>query len=155
MQLSDGVISLRPVTGAEQSPIGISPPAAEAAEATGVTPDRIAAEAPIEAFAIVRSADEEVVGTLGVRAEAPYLHRDQAELTYAVDPQWRGRGLATRAVVLGCRYVAAAGLAEEVVLRIDPANAASVAVARRARFKYLRSTDVEGEGPLDWYAQAV
>ncbi|MFJ6644552.1 GNAT family N-acetyltransferase [Streptomyces sp. NPDC091290] len=44
-----------------------------------------------------------------------------------------GRGLATRAVRLVCGYAAAAG-ARAAVIQVEPGNAASVAVARRAGF---------------------
>ncbi|MEV6523948.1 GNAT family protein [Longispora sp. NPDC051575] len=46
---------------------------------------------------------------------------------------WRGRGLATRAVLLVCGYAAGVG-AREAVIQVEPGNPASAAVARRAGF---------------------
>lgn len=148
MHLSDGIIALRPAAPGRPHLLG---PESAAPPVTVGSPE----SDPLEIYEIVLLAENQVVGTFGVRAEAPYLRDDQAEFSYAVDPPWRGRGLATRAVILGCRYMAASGKAEEVVLRTDPANSSSVAVARRARFKFLRSIVTDDAGPLDWYVQAV
>ncbi|MBF6354294.1 GNAT family N-acetyltransferase [Nocardia higoensis] len=148
MHLSDGIIALRPAAPGRPHLLG---PESAAPPVTVGSPE----SDPLEIYEIVLLAENQVVGTFGVRAEAPYLRDDQAEFSYAVDPPWRGRGLATRAVILGCRYMAASGMAEEVVLRTDPANSSSVAVARRARFKFLRSIVTDDAGPLDWYVQAV
>ncbi|MEU9700962.1 GNAT family N-acetyltransferase [Streptomyces sp. NPDC047981] len=54
-------------------------------------------------------------------------------VAYGLYPSWRGRGLATRAVLLAARYAATEG-AEEAVIQVDPENPASAAVARRAEF---------------------
>ncbi|WP_051027146.1 GNAT family N-acetyltransferase [Nocardia higoensis] len=148
MYLSDGIIALRPASPGRPHLLG---PESAAPPVTAGSPE----SDQLEIYEIVLLAEDEVVGTFGVRAEAPYLRADQAEFSYAVDKPWRGRGLATRAVILGCRYMAASGHAEEVVLRTDPANSSSVAVARRARFKFLRSIVTDDAGPLDWYVQAV
>jgi len=150
VHLSDGIIALRPASPGRPHLLG---PESAAPPVTAGSPESI--ELQLEIYEITLLAAEQVVGTFGVRAEAPYLRADQAEFSYAVDKPWRGRGLATRAVILGCRYMAATGRAEEVVLRTDPANSSSVAVARRARFKFLRSIVTDDAGPLDWYVQAV
>ncbi|MEV0033499.1 GNAT family N-acetyltransferase [Nocardia sp. NPDC050793] len=168
MQLSDGVISLRPieVSDAEAHLAGEDPePARRHREGRGSLEGVIAyfevcaaswsVQGPLRTFAITIDEGATFIGTLEIQTGRPYLATGQADLTYGIHPAWRGRGFATKAVILGCRYLARTGLAEEVVLRIDPANAASVGVARRARFHYMRSSDEPGEGPLDWYVQAL
>lgn len=148
MHLSDGIIALRPASPGRSHLLG---PESAAPPVTAGSPE----SDQLDIYEIVLLAENQVVGTFGVRAEAPYLRVDQAEFSYAVDKPWRGRGMATRAVILGCRHMAASGDAEEVVLRTDPGNSSSVAVARRARFKFLRSIVTDDAGPLDWYVQAV
>ncbi|MGV9614011.1 GNAT family N-acetyltransferase [Nocardia xishanensis] len=168
MQLSDGVISLRPIetSDAEAHLAGADAELMRRLGGGRGSLDGViayfedcvaswAAQGPLRTFAITACGDATLVGTLDIRIGRSYLAAGQADLTYGIYPAWRGHGYATKAVILGCRYLARTGLAEEVVLRIDPANAASVGVARRARFHYLRSSDEPGEGPLDWYIQAL
>ncbi|MEV0292273.1 GNAT family N-acetyltransferase [Nocardia sp. NPDC050710] len=162
--LSDGVISLRPITvadaqahlaGEDSELVRWSGGGASTLEGVIADFERGADEAHTRTFAIVELADDTMVGGLGVQTKRPYLAAGQASLVYGLYPEWRGRGLATRAVVLGCRFLARTGLAEEAVLRINPANTASVFVAHRAGFHFFRSSNEPEEGPLDWYYQAV
>ncbi|MET7768885.1 GNAT family N-acetyltransferase [Nocardia sp. NPDC005366] len=168
MWLTDDVISLRPITVADARVhlAGEDSELVRWVSGSASTLDEVIAhfqrceqawarQGPARTFAITERADDILVGTLDVRTGLEFLAAGQADLAYGLHPDRRGRGLATRAVVLGCRFLARAGLAEEAVLRIDPANAASVAVARRAGFHYFRSTDEPGQGRLDWYYQAV
>ncbi|WP_067835172.1 GNAT family N-acetyltransferase [Nocardia lijiangensis] len=168
MQLSDGVIALRPIAVADAQ-----------AHLAGADPERVrgldgglgslesvtahfeqyvaswAAQGSARMFAVTVDDGETLVGTLEIQTDRFYLAAGQADMIFELHPAKRGQGLATRAVILGCRYLARTGLAEEVVLRIDPASAAAVGVARRAGFHYMRSSDDPAEGPLDWYVQAL
>lgn len=63
-----------------------------------------------------------------------------------------GRGLATRAVRLVSRYAAAEG-GKEAVIRVEPENAASAAVAQRAGFAAGKHTHDEDRTRLDWYVR--
>ncbi|MGW2334450.1 GNAT family N-acetyltransferase [Streptomyces sp. NPDC001685] len=74
-----------------------------------------------------------LAGTIDLRFAAEGLTPGQVNVAYGLYPAWRGRGLATRAVLLVCGYAAAAG-ARAAVIQVEPGNAASVAVARRAGF---------------------
>ncbi|NEW39906.1 GNAT family N-acetyltransferase [Nocardia cyriacigeorgica] len=113
------------------------------------------ADGPSKTFAVVTTEDGVLVGTLDIQIAQDYLAVGQANVAYGIYPQFRRRGLAARAVVLACRYIAAHDLADEAVLRIDPANKASVAVAHRVGFAYHHSTNDPDEGTLDWFIQAV
>ncbi|TQM32004.1 GNAT family N-acetyltransferase [Nocardia bhagyanarayanae] len=168
MQLSDGVIALRPiaVADAEAHLAAADPERVRGLDGGPGTLESVtahfekcvadwAAEGPERMFAITAEDGAALVGTLEIRTDRIFLAPGQADLFFDIYPAWRGRRLATRAVILGCRYLARTGLADEVVLRIDPTHAASVGVARRARFHYLRSSDEPGVGPLDWYIQAL
>ncbi|WP_234376865.1 GNAT family N-acetyltransferase [Streptomyces sp. TP-A0356] len=61
-----------------------------------------------------------------------------------------GRGLATRAVLVVSRYAASEG-GKDAVIRVEPDNAASAAVAQRAGFTPGKRTHGEDGTRLDWY----
>ncbi|WP_066359851.1 GNAT family N-acetyltransferase [Herbidospora mongoliensis] len=83
-------------------------------------------------------ADGELAGTLDLRFDA-----DEVAIAYGLYPAWRGRGLATRSVLLACAYAASEG-ARTAVIKVEPANTASSAVALRAGFT-LTGTVVEND----------
>ncbi|WP_308435231.1 GNAT family N-acetyltransferase [Streptomyces minutiscleroticus] len=62
----------------------------------------------------------------------------------------RGRGLATRAVILVSRCATGEGV-KQAVIRVEPENAASSAVARRAGFTPGKHTHGADGTRLDWY----
>jgi RimJ/RimL family protein N-acetyltransferase len=70
---------------------------------------------------------------------AAFVHLDlegrQGEIGYVVDPAVRGRGTATRSVMMLTRWgLDGLGL-ERIELRIDPANTASLRVAERCGYR--------------------
>jgi RimJ/RimL family protein N-acetyltransferase len=67
------------------------------------------------------------------------------ELGYAVGPAHRGLGLAVRAVRVMAAYAFEQLAAEQVVLKLEAENSASVAVASRAGFTLLDVPSVTGE----------
>ncbi|WP_241833353.1 GNAT family N-acetyltransferase [Streptomyces caatingaensis] len=76
----------------------------------------------------------------------------QVNVAYGLYPSWRGRGLATRAVLLASPYAAGEG-GEEAVIQVEPANPASAAVARRAGFTFSKQTYGGDGARLDWYVR--
>ena len=105
---------------------------------------------PLRAFGIRVGTDEALAGTIDLRFAAEGLSPGQVNVAYGLYPAWRGRGLATRAVLLVVRYAASDG-AEEAVIRVEPENAASAAVARRAGFTPGRHTHSADGTRFDWY----
>ena len=55
-------------------------------------------------------------------------------MSYAIWPTYRGRGYASRAVELLCNYLASETDAAAAIIRVDPKNTRSVAVAVRSGF---------------------
>ncbi|MDT3396589.1 GNAT family N-acetyltransferase [Streptomyces sp. B1866] len=109
---------------------------------------------PVRAFGVRVAAGAVLAGTIEVQFGQAGLAPGQVNIAYGLYPAWRGRGLATRAVLLACRYAARAGAAEAVI-RAEPENAASVAVARRCGFGYL-GRSVEDDGArLDWFVRGL
>ncbi|MEV0174539.1 GNAT family N-acetyltransferase [Streptomyces sp. NPDC050803] len=88
---------------------------------------------PLRAFGIRVGAEQELAGTIDLRFVAKGLAPGQVNVAYGLYPSWRGQGLATRAVLLACRYAAGEG-AEQAVIKVEPENSASAAVAHRAGF---------------------
>jgi RimJ/RimL family protein N-acetyltransferase len=105
---------------------------------------------PLRAFGIRVGADETLAGTIDLRFAAEGLAPGQVNVAYGLYPSWRGRGLATRAVLLVSRYAASEG-GKEAVIRVEPENAASAAVAQRAGFIPGKHTHGEDGTRLDWY----
>ena len=84
------------------------------------------------AFAILDTASGELVGCCGVD---DWSQEDVAQFGYWIGPEPRGRGYATRAVLLFTRWLFDTGAAR-VCLTIVAGNEGSIAVARRAGFEY-------------------
>lgn len=112
--------------------------------------DQWATAGPLRAFGIRAGADEVLAGTIDLRFTAEGLAPGQVNVAYGLYPSWRGRGLATRAVLLVSRYAASEG-GQEAVIRVEPDNAASVAVAQRAGFAPGKRTRSEDGTRLHWY----
>jgi RimJ/RimL family protein N-acetyltransferase len=72
--------------------------------------------------------------------------RSEAELGYVVGAAFRGRGLATRALGLLSGYAQSELGLVRLVLRIDPGNAASRAVARRCGFRLTAEPPIPQDG---------
>ncbi|MGZ0153270.1 GNAT family N-acetyltransferase [Kribbella sp. WER1] len=90
-----------------------------------------AGEAPAGvAFAITDAASGGLIGCCGVD---DWSKEDVAQFGYWIGPGARGRGYATRAVVLLTRWLFELGAAR-AFLTVEADNAASAAVARRAGF---------------------
>lgn len=106
--------------------------------------------APVIDVGIDELASEELVGMVGIQSGMPYLRDGQVNITYGLYPRARGRGLATRAVLLAMRLASRRAPVREFVIRVNPDNAASARVARRAGYVFATHTD-DDEGSLDWW----
>lgn len=93
-----------------------------------------------------------LVGTLGLDARLEVLRSGEVNVSYGLYPPWRGRGLASRALTLGIRLAIDRFCPSLLVIRVDPANLASIAVATRAGFARSHHT-VDAHGALDWYVR--
>jgi RimJ/RimL family protein N-acetyltransferase len=66
------------------------------------------------------------------------LQSDDVALAYAVHPWARGRGIAVEAVRLVCDVLRTNGIGTRAAIRVEPENLASVRVAEKAGFRYVR-----------------
>ena len=98
---------------------------------------------PLRAFGIRVGADEALAGTIDLRFAGEGLTPGQVNVAYGLYPSWRGRGLATRAVILASQYAASEG-GEEAVIQVEPENPASAAVARRAEIHPRQAAAQQG-----------
>jgi RimJ/RimL family protein N-acetyltransferase len=62
----------------------------------------------------------------------------QVNVSYGVFRQWRHQGLALRAIDLMDEYLRTATEARQIVLRIAPANTASLKLAEKAQLYFSR-----------------
>jgi len=78
----------------------------------------------------------------------------QVNISYGIFRPWRRRGLALRAINLMDKYLRTETDARQMVLRIAPANTASLKLAEKAGFSLCGGFD-EPEGPLDRYVRTI
>jgi RimJ/RimL family protein N-acetyltransferase len=96
---------------------------------------------PIRNFGIWDEATGALAGNCEANLALAELGPDEANISYAVWPQFRGRGYAGRAVELLCTDLVTATGAHTAVIRVEPANVRSVAVASRAGFVEVPSPE--------------
>ncbi|WP_280397315.1 GNAT family N-acetyltransferase [Nocardia carnea] len=165
MLISDGVIGLRPIEVADAAAYLAARDREPVRRTSGPgTPNMVAefercaaewaANGPRKTFAVVDVATHTLAGVVDVTLEPEFLAKRQADIGYDIHASWRARGVVGRAIVLACRYLARHDLADEAVLRLDPADTAALALAHRLGFHYHRSS-TGPEGALDWFLQAL
>jgi RimJ/RimL family protein N-acetyltransferase len=86
------------------------------------------------AFGIRDRATDSLAGTIEINGDDPDLCEGEVNVSYMVFPAWRRRGFASASLDLVVAFVTEQDLANAVILKIDPDNAASLAVAARAGF---------------------
>lgn len=105
---------------------------------------------PIFTFAVRLLAENTLVGTIDVQLRQDAYRPDQANLAYGLYPTWRGHGFATRAVRLALEFLRPETTVHSALIRADPGNLSSAAVAVRADFKLTKPAAETGDGH-DWY----
>ncbi|MCX2180719.1 GNAT family N-acetyltransferase [Streptomyces sp. SKN60] len=151
-KLSDGVVTL--------SPLGPDDP--------GRTPaphpwEPWRAHGPVRILGIRAG---RLVGTVELRPAAAGFARGDVDLCVSLRPEARGRGLATRAVLLACDHARAAGARRAVVLAPAEtpgadtaagagAGAGAGAVARRAGFARRGQISRADGALLDWHVKEL
>ncbi|MEV5969464.1 GNAT family N-acetyltransferase [Streptomyces sp. NPDC051921] len=143
VKLCDGVVTLSPLDPDEaDAPCAAGPPPARRRE-------RWRPHGAGRTFAI--RADR-LVGTVELRPPAAGHAHGDVEVSYALRPEARGRGFATRAVLLACDHARTAGARRAVIVTAADDPAAS-AVARRAGF-VRRGQISHADGALyDWHVK--
>ncbi len=167
MLLSDGVVVLRPLQAADAA----DHLAGEDAELVrwlsgGVgTTDTVsnyiqhvqemwANNGPIFTFAIRSAREDNLAGTIDIQLNRPAFRSDQANFAYGLYPGARGRGFATSAVHLALDFLRTNRAIQSALIRVDPDNPRSAAVAMRAGFTLtMRASDTD-DGH-DWYEREV
>jgi RimJ/RimL family protein N-acetyltransferase len=109
---------------------------------------------PILTFAIRLVAEDSLVGTIDVQLNQDAYRSDQANLAYGLYAGWRGRGYVTRAVRLAVEFLRANATVRSALIRVEPANVSSAAVAIRAGFSLATSAAETGDGH-DWYEHVL
>ncbi len=78
------------------------------------------------------------------------LDPGDVNLSYAVHPWARGRGVAVEAVRLACDFVRSQEIGVRAAIRVQPENVSSVRVAQKSGFRHVRdfisSTDTDPNG---------
>ena len=92
--------------------------------------ERWVADGPKLSFGIRLDRGTTLAGTIDADQD-PQPGSRRANLAYGIYPQFRRRGLATRAVLLASRYLSERGDIDRICIDVDPANTASSRVALR------------------------
>jgi RimJ/RimL family protein N-acetyltransferase len=108
---------------------------------------------PRRAFGIFNCASNRLAGFIEVNL-ARIVEPGQVNVSYGVFPQWRRQGVALRAINLMDEYLRTATKARQMVLRIAPANTASLKLAEKAGFT-CRGLFDEPEGRMVRYVRDV
>ena len=134
-ELSDGVITLRPPAAGDGE---ILIAGRDAEWERWLAPG---SEHP-EPTACIIVADT-IVGWVDADASLDWLAPGEVNIGYNVFAPFRGKGYATRAVLLLMERLRAEGVHSTAVLKIAPENEASVAVAMRTGFSLIAETAAE------------
>ena len=165
--IADQVIQLRPLSpeDAETHLLGCDPVTVESLGG-GEPPNRSHVQLWLTKSASTWAEGEQVLvlgiedtatgtlfGIVGIQRGLDYLQPGQVNLTYALYPNWRGRGYATRAVRLATEVARRAAPVREFVIRAAAWNGTSIRVAQRLGFQHSRTTD-DANGRLEWFTDA-
>ena len=165
-KLTDGVIFLRPLTP-EDAAEHLADEDEEMAKWLGggrSTPATVEAfirnsqenwrnGGPRRAFGVFDCVTNRLVGFIEVNL-ARLVEPGQVNVSYGVFRPWRRRGLALRAIDLVDEYLRTATEARQMVLRIAPANTASLKLAEKASFTFRGLFD-EPEGQMVRYVRDI
>jgi RimJ/RimL family protein N-acetyltransferase len=108
---------------------------------------------PRRAFGVFDCASNRLIGFIEVNM-ARLVEPGQVNVSYGVFPQWRRQGFALRAINLMDKYLRTATEARQIVLRIAPANIASLKLAETAGFTFHGLFD-EPEGRMARYVRDI
>jgi RimJ/RimL family protein N-acetyltransferase len=108
---------------------------------------------PRRLFGIFDCASNQLVGFIEVNL-ARVVGPGEVNVSYGVFRQWRRQGLALRAINLIDEYLRSETEARQIVLRIAPANTASLKLAEKAGFTFVGLFD-EPEGPMVRYVRDI
>lgn len=159
----DGVVMIRPLTAedAEAHLAGQDIEYVTWLDGADGTPETVhrrlaeveaswAAGGPLFAFAI--EVEGELAGTISTTVGDPALEPHQADVVYGLYPGTRGRGIATRALLLVTSFLDQIEGITEAVVRVSPENPRSRSVAERAGFTPLRT---DRDAAAEWLSAPV
>ncbi|HSK45290.1 MAG TPA: GNAT family protein [Candidatus Binatia bacterium] len=165
-KLSDGVIFLRPLDeeDATEHLAGEDEEMAKWVSGGRSTPATVEAfirnnqeswrsGGPRRAFGVFDCASNRLAGFIEVNL-ARLVEPGQVNVSYGVFRKWRRQGVALRAINLMDEYLQTATEARQMVLRIAPANTASLKLAEKAGFTFCGLFD-EPEGRMARYVKDI
>ena len=109
---------------------------------------------PTFSFAIRSALDDQLAGTIDVQLQPENAPRGFANLAYGLYPPYRGRGWASRAVKLAVEFLRRRDDMTDVLIRVDPGNSASIAVANRTGFSVYAEPPNTPDAHI-WYRRGL
>lgn len=149
-ELSDGVVTLRPMTPADAAVhlAGEDEPTARFLSGGRSTMETVLAwiernrvsretSGPVLSFGICLARTGALVGMVEANIATPGFHPGVANISYGLYPGARGHGYATRSVDLVTRYLADHAGTEVAAIQVHSENLASARVPGRLGFRFL------------------
>jgi RimJ/RimL family protein N-acetyltransferase len=109
---------------------------------------------PTFSFAIRSALDDRLAGTIDVQLKPDHAFQGFANLAYGLYAPYRGRGWASRAVELAVRFLLRRDDTTDVLIRVEPANSASIAVANRTGFSVYAEPPSTPDAHI-WYRRSL
>jgi RimJ/RimL family protein N-acetyltransferase len=166
-ELSDGVVALRPLSwsDAQDHLAGEDEELVRWLSGGPGTVDTVArhiaaaqhmwlAGGPTFSFGIRSALDDRLAGTIDVQLKPDHAPQGFANLAYGLYAPYRGRGWARRAVELAVRFLRRRDDTTDVLIRVEPANSASIAVANRTAFSVYAEPPNTPDAHI-WYRRSL
>jgi RimJ/RimL family protein N-acetyltransferase len=167
-ELTDGVVTLRPMTpaDAERHLAGEDEPTARFLSGGHSTMETVLAwiercrvsresSGPVRAFGICLAATGTLVGMVEANMAAPGFRQGVANISYGLYPDARGNGYATRAVDLVTRYLTENTGAQMAAIQVHPENLPSARLPGRLGFRFLGNRVTTESDRMMTYAKSL
>ena len=109
----------------------------------------------IRCFAVERLDDGRLMGMVEANLEPQGFRAGVVNVSYGLYPPFRGKGYATRGVVLMLRYLGEHALGDLALIQASPDNPASAGVARRAGFHSVGARISQDGDPLEMFLRPI
>ena len=166
-ELSDGVVVLRPLSWSDAQDhlagedeelvrwLSGGPGTVDTvARHIATVQDMWLAGGPTFSFGIRLALDDRLAGTIDVQLKPDHAPQGFANLAYGLYAPYRGRGWASRAVELAVRFLRRRDDTTDVLIKVEPANSASIAVANRTGFSVYAEPPNTPDAHI-WYRRSL
>ncbi len=167
-ELTDGVVTLRPMTpadaeshlaGEDEQTVRFLSGGRSTMETVllWIECNRVSHEAsgPVRVFGICLTDIGTLVGMVEANMATSFFRPGVANVTYGLYPDARGHGYATRAVYLAMRYLVDHTDTDVAAIQVHPENVASSRIPERLGFRFLGNRKASESDKMMTYAKSL